>query len=97
VYLACLFASPQVALPYTPAPWFELFDVESEEEICEVSRLLLELYRRWVGDIEWLRDGSGSGGGGGTASLPRASVWRRAAELKLPLTREEVRSLLKVQ
>lgn len=117
VYLACLFARTQVALPRSPAPWFELFDVSSEEEIWEVSRVLLDLYRHWTGDLGWVfleekegEDGHGGHGGhgGGQLQQPRPhhlgpplgqrrtrTVWRRAAELRLPVTKEEVRSLLK--
>jgi len=101
VYLACLLAHPQVALPRIPAPWFELFDVNSEEEIWEVSRTLLDLYKHWVGDVEWLREADDVSGAfadgrqvGGAQLVQRTTIWRRAAELKLPMTKEEVRSLL---
>lgn len=88
IYLACLTAVPQVALPMEPAPWWELFDVPSEEAIHEILQPLLELYSRWTGGTQWLAQGSEMSMAG------KSTVWRKAAELELPLAKEDVRRLL---
>ena len=86
IYLSAVVCTPQVALPIDPAPWWELFDVSSEEEIWAVCGVLLDVYNRWAGDLDWLA--------GGASSLVHGTVWRRAAELRLPATKEEVRQII---
>lgn len=90
IYLALLVSSPPVALPMDPAPWWTLFDVPSEEQIHEVCRTLLNVYRDWSGGTDWLGDGTK----GGVKGDGVKTVWRRAAEKKLPMTKEEVRRLI---
>lgn len=98
VYLAVLTSSPKVALPMEPAPWFTLFDVASEEDIWQACKILLDLYRIWTGGTEWLlhsnqedNDETAPVHGG---SLDRITIWKRAAQLDLPLTKAEVRSIV---
>lgn len=88
IYLACLTSSPQVALPLDPAPWWELFDVPSEEAIHDVLRMLLDMYARWTGDTAWI------GQQGKEGMSERQSIWKKAAQLNLPLTKESVRQSL---
>jgi len=95
IYLATLLSSsPKVVLPTSPDPWWVLFDVESEEEIWTVCRVLLDLYRRWTGGTDWLvldkeiiKEELGNG-------LLKKNIWRRAAELNLPITKDQVRKML---
>lgn len=72
-----------------PAPWWELFDVELEEDIWSVCCTLLDLYKRWCGDTRWLVAGTE-----GFNMGKRRDVWRRAAELDLPVTKDEMRKAL---
>ncbi|KAH8926874.1 cyclin-like protein [Atractiella rhizophila] len=46
IYLASRMADPPVPLPLNPRPWWELFDVESEGEMEEVGRTILEVRKR---------------------------------------------------
>lgn len=97
VYLAVLTCSPKVALPMQPAPWFTLFDVASEEDIWQACKVLLELYRVWTGSTSWLLDSSDADTGevaGQERAIHRLSIWKRAAQLDLPLTKAEVRSIV---
>ena len=99
IYLSCLLASPQIALP---GPWWELFDVPEEDDIHEVARTLLQMYERWVGDTAFLGQENTDGQSpqdavaqtGRSHLLQRRTVWHRAAELDLPITKEQVRSRL---
>jgi hypothetical protein len=77
IYLSCLLANPPVALP---SRWWELFDVESEDEIWSVSRTLLECYRTWGVDV--------------VAGKGDEDLWTRAARKALPVTKAEVREWL---
>ena len=99
IYLSCLLASPQITLP---GPWWELFDVPDEDDVHEIARTLLQMYEHWVGDTVFLtqKDNDGqspqdSGAQTGRSHvLQRRTVWHRAAELDLPITKEQVRSRL---
>lgn len=98
LYLACLTASPQVVLPTDPAPWWELFDIDDEEDIWTICRCLLDLYRRWTGDddIAWICQIFPQEGNGMLADEPvrRRSIWRQAAMLRLPIMKSDVRDFL---
>ena len=99
IYLSCLLASPQIALP---GPWWELFDVPDEDDIHEIARTLLQMYERWVGDTAFLRPENseeqstqaGSPFAGTSHLRQRRTVWQHAAEFDLPITKEQVRSRL---
>jgi hypothetical protein len=96
VYLAVLVSTPQVVLPMEPAPWFVLFDVASEEDIWQACRVLLEVYTRWTGSTEWLLEPT-AGDVAPDLEKPlarRLSIWRRATQLDLPLTKAEVRAIV---
>jgi len=79
-----------------PAPWFTLFDVATEEDIWQACKVLLDLYRIWTGSTEWLLEYQAQNGE--TADhkpfTQRLSIWRRAAQLDLPLTKAEVRAIV---
>lgn len=92
IYLACLTCNPQVALPLTPAPWWELFDVPTEEAVHDVLQMLLDMYTRWAGETDWVDRKEL-----GRSLSDRQTVWKRAAHLKLPLAKEDVRRLLAKQ
>lgn len=82
-----------------PAPWFTLFDVASEDDIWQACKVLLELYRVWTGSTEWLLQSSETDNGevaGQQGSIDRLSIWKRAAQLDLPLTKAEVRAIVDV-
>jgi hypothetical protein len=70
-----------------PAPWWELFDVPTEEAIHDVLKTLLDMYLRWTGDTQWLREQTGS-------MQDRQTIWKTAAQLSLPISKEDVRWLL---
>lgn len=75
IYYACLTATPQIALPLQPKPWWELFDVESEDVIWEVCRTVLQLYKDW----------------GIGADRNKEAIWRSAAKKTLPVTKAALR------
>jgi hypothetical protein len=81
-----------------PAPWFTLFDVATEEDIWQACRVLLDLYLTWTGSTEWLLDTQT--GNGETENYKRLterlSIWRKAAQLDLPLTKAEVRAIVDI-
>lgn len=88
IYLATTLPPVSFALPLEPRPWWNLFDVASEPELWSICTPLLEVYDSW---------------GDGAASLTREdaltieggpSIWRRAAEKSLPLTKTAVRDWL---
>ncbi|BGP21000.1 hypothetical protein JCM10213_003235 [Rhodosporidiobolus nylandii] len=90
IYLATRLSTPPIALPLDPAPWWTLFDA-SEDDILDVTSMLLQLYKDWgsdpreAGKAEGEREGSGIGG-------RKESVWRRARSI--PVTKSGVRELL---
>ncbi|KAK9895710.1 cyclin-like protein [Cystobasidium minutum MCA 4210] len=96
VYLAVLVSRPQVVLPMEPAPWFTLFDVATEEEIWQACKVLLEVYQTWSGSTDWLVESETSAADGAINKplVERLSIWRRAAQLDLPLTKAEVRAIV---
>lgn len=81
-----------------PAPWFTLFDVASEEDIWQACRVLLDLYCTWTGSTEWLLESQSPDGSAAPLDheslVKRISIWRRAAQLDLPLTKAEVRAIV---
>lgn len=98
IYLSVHISTPHVNLPLSPAPWWELFDVESEVDIWNVCRMILDLYKHWTGDLHWLIDKEESDKMRlATTSTTRKTVWRRVAEMRLPTTKEEMRRWLQHQ
>lgn len=79
-----------------PAPWFVLFDVSSEEEIWQACKVLLDLYRTWTGSTDWLLEESAEQTADASVKpvVDRITIWRKAAELDLPLTKSEVRAIV---
>jgi cyclin L len=54
IYLSCW--EEGKAIPLTPRPWWELFDVEKEEQLLDISREILKLRKRLRGGWEtWRR------------------------------------------
>lgn len=82
IYLSARLATPQIALPLAPVPWWTLFDT-NEDEILDICSMLLKLYAEW---------GSGLDRGESNDASKTTSVWRRAGSL--PLDKRAVRDRL---
>ncbi|GAA6009487.1 hypothetical protein JCM10207_003799 [Rhodosporidiobolus poonsookiae] len=95
IYLGTRLASPPVALPLDPAPWWTLFDA-TEDDILDVTTMLLRLYKDWGSDPVGASDaGEKSEGNGLQLGGGKENVWRRAK--RIPVTKSGVRELLAAQ
>lgn len=93
IYLSTRLASPPVALPLEPVPWWELFDA-TERDLVDVSTMLGDMYEDW-GVRFPLAPRVEPGSSGESTDRPDRfveSVWKRAADL--PITKRGVRDLL---
>ncbi|KAI5478129.1 cyclin L1 [Pseudohyphozyma bogoriensis] len=81
IYLSTRLCTPPIALPLSPVPWWELFDA-TEDDILDVSKGLLSLYKGWGGGLE----------PGKASEKVGESVWRRAKGL--PVDKGGVRRLI---
>lgn len=89
IYLACLYtvdSSAPVALPLEPRPWWELFGVTSEEQIWQICRHLLDLYKQW--DPSLLPSQAGTDG------ATHCTLWQRIADENVPITKSALRERL---
>ena len=77
IYLSSRLATPQIALPLTPVPWWTLFDT-NEDEILDVCTMLLKLYADWGSGLD------------SSTRQDTTTIWRRAGSL--PLDKRAVRN-----
>ncbi|GAA95264.1 uncharacterized protein L969DRAFT_92476 [Mixia osmundae IAM 14324] len=84
IYYACAMITPAVSLPLKPRPWWELFDVSSEETLVHITETVLDLYDRWALTSP-------------DTDQSAVTIWEQAAARKLPTTKSQVRTSLERQ